>query len=90
VNTRSPDWTPAVIYGFAVSEEPEDGYATPDEAALVGWDARFARVDKVTYSSGGSKACVTLLTNEEPYLYPYYVYCVRDRSGLWVETHSSN
>jgi hypothetical protein len=73
-----------------VSEDLDSGYATPAAAALIGWDTRYARVDEVTYSEDGSQARVTLLTNEEPFVYPYYVYCVRDRSGLWVETHSSN
>lgn len=73
---------------------PEDdlrpGYATPEEAALDGWDTRYARVVDVSLSSDGSEARVTLMTNEEPHLYPYYVYCVRDRSGLWIATHDHN
>lgn len=73
-----------------MNEEPEDGYATHEMASLIGWDTRYARVDEVTYSQDGSQARVTLLTNEEPFVYPYYAYCVRDRSGLWIETHSSN
>jgi hypothetical protein len=44
----------------------------------------------VTYSHGGERAKVALLTNEEPYLYQYYVYCERDSDGRWSETHSSN
>jgi hypothetical protein len=44
----------------------------------------------VSYSDDGSSAVVTLLTNEEPYLYPYYVHCVRGDSERWTETYSSN
>lgn len=73
-----------------MSEGSGDGYATPEEAALAGWDARYARVHEVSYTGNGNEACVTLLTNEEPYLYPYYVYCERDSKGRWNETHGSN
>jgi hypothetical protein len=75
---------------FELGDAEDNGYATPEDAALAGWDTRYARVDEVTYAAGGSEARVTLLTNEEPHLYPYYVYCVRDRSGLWIETGSHN
>ncbi|HET8822058.1 MAG TPA: hypothetical protein VFM57_10975 [Thermoleophilaceae bacterium] len=40
--------------------------------------------------AGGEQAKVALLTNEEPYLYPYFVYCERDENRRWSETHSSN
>ena len=51
---------------------------------------QYVRVESVTYSDGGERAKVALLTNEEPFLYPYFVYCERDRSGRWSETYSSN
>jgi hypothetical protein len=53
-----------------VSDDLDSGYATPEAAALIGWDTRYARVDKVTYSEDGSQARVTLLTNQEPFIYP--------------------
>jgi hypothetical protein len=65
-------------------------FATPEEAAVVDFPPQYVRVDGATYSRGGERAKVALLTNEEPYLYPYYVYCERDRDGRWSETHSSN
>jgi hypothetical protein len=65
-------------------------FATPEEAAVVDFPTRYVRVEGVRYSSDGNRATVTLLTNEEPYLYPYYVYCERDENGRWTETHSSN
>lgn len=77
-------------YSDPVNEVREDGYATPEEAALAGWDTRYARVHEVSYAANGKEARVTLLTNEEPYLYPYYVWCERDSDGRWSESHSSN
>jgi hypothetical protein len=70
----------------------EETFSTPEEAATSDWDApsRFLRVESVSYSEGGQTATVTLLTNEEPYLYPYYVHCVRDASGRWIATHDGN
>jgi hypothetical protein len=65
-------------------------FATPEEAAVADFPARYVGVESVTYSHGGERAKVALLTNEEPYLYPYYVYCERDSDGRWSETHSSN
>ena len=73
-----------------MSERETDGHDTPEQAALAGWDSRYARVDGVSYSAKGRKARVKLLTNEEPYLYPYYVHCERDANGRWHETYSSN
>ena len=66
------------------------GFATPQEAALADFPARYARVESVDYSTDGNEAKVMLLTNEEPYLYRYYVWCVRDSGGLWHETHGGN
>jgi hypothetical protein len=65
-------------------------FATPEDAAVADFPPKYVRVESVTYSRGGERAKVALLTNEEPYLYPYYVYCERDESGRWSETHSSN
>jgi len=56
----------------------------------VDFPPQYVRVESVTYSDGGERAKVALLTNEEPFLYPYFVYCERDRSGRWSETYSSN
>ena len=68
----------------------EDGFATPEEAAVADFPSRYVRVERVCYSTDGNEATVALLTNEEPYLYPYYVHCVRERSGRWFETYSHN
>jgi hypothetical protein len=57
---------------------------------VAAFPRRYVRVSKVIYSRSGDQAEVALLTNEERYLYPYYVQCVRDRSGLWVETDGHN
>lgn len=65
-------------------------FATPEEAAVADFPAKYVRVESVTYSRKGERAKVTLLTNEEPYLYPYYVRCERDEDGRWSETYSSN
>jgi hypothetical protein len=56
------------------------------EAALAGFDPRYARVVRVTFNSP-DEAVVELATNEEPYLYPYFVYCYR-MQGRWVEGDS--
>jgi hypothetical protein len=68
----------------------EPTYETPEDAAAADFPPQYVRVEGVTYSNDGSKATVKLLTNEEPYVYPYYVYCERDAEGRWIETHSSN
>jgi hypothetical protein len=68
----------------------DETFSTPEEVALAGFPAPYARVDKVKYSRRGDRATVRLLTNEEPYLYPYYVDCARDTSGRWYETGSHN
>jgi hypothetical protein len=68
----------------------EPTFPTPDEAAVADFPPEYVQVENVSYSSSGNRATVTLLTNEEPYLYPYYVHCERDASGRWIETHSHN
>jgi hypothetical protein len=65
-------------------------FATPEDAAVADFPPKYVEVESVTYSHGGEQATVALLTNEEPYLYPYYVCCERDSNGRWSETHSSN
>jgi hypothetical protein len=70
----------------------DDSFATPEEtaeAAVSDIPPKYVRVEGVSYSDDGSSEVVTLLTNEEPYLYPYYVHCLRDDSGRWTETYSS-
>ena len=85
---RHPGHT--VVDAFPVIEDGDREYATPEEAAVAAFPRRYVRVSKVIYSRSGDQAEVALLTNEERYLYPYYVQCVRDRSGLWVETEGHN
>jgi hypothetical protein len=68
----------------------EPTFATPEDAAVADFPQQYVQVESVRYSRRGRKARVKLLTNEEPYLYPYYVYCERDENGRWIETHSSN
>lgn len=68
----------------------EPTFPTPEEAAVADFPPQYVRVENVSYSSGGNRATVALLTNEEPYLYRYYVHCERDSSGRWVETDSHN
>jgi hypothetical protein len=71
--------------------EEEHAFDTPEEAAVADFPPRYVRVEDVQYHDDGNCATVTLMTNEEPYLYPYYyVYCERDAFGRWSETHSSN
>src|SRR2546423_8963542 len=53
----------------------EPTFTTPEEAAVADFPPQYVRVDKVSYSQHGRRAKVTLLTNEQPYLYPCYVYC---------------
>jgi hypothetical protein len=65
-------------------------FASPEEAAVADFPSEYVSVENVTYSQDGKRATVALLTNEEPYLYPYYVYCERDDDGHWTETASSN
>lgn len=55
---------------------------------MADFPERYVRVREVTYSKHGNEATVALLTNGESYLYPYFVHCVRESSGRWVETDS--
>jgi hypothetical protein len=59
-------------------------FDTPEEAAVAGFPSRYAGVESVEYHEHGNSAKVTLMTNEEPYLYPYYVYCERNEHGALV------
>jgi hypothetical protein len=68
----------------------EPGFPTPEEAAAPEIPARYVRVVSVKYHSGGNHAVVELLTNEEPLLYPYTVFCERDASGRWHESGGHN
>jgi hypothetical protein len=68
----------------------EPTYASPEEAAVADFPAPYVRVERVSFSRDGRRATVALQTNEEPYLYPYFVYCERLPDGRWIETHSSN
>jgi hypothetical protein len=75
------------VYRRCVSEPT---FTTPEEAAVADFPPKYARVESVSYSSDGSRATITLLTNEEPYLYRYYVNCERNESGRWIETDGHN
>jgi hypothetical protein len=70
----------------------DDSYAAAEEAAEAAFSdipSKYVRVESVSYPDEAT-ALVTLLMNEEPYLYPYYVRCVREDSGRWVELDGSN
>ena len=72
---------------------------TPEEAALEGWDLRYARVVRVLPGSredalmcgvdAADYCIVELATNEEPQLYPYFMHCVR-YDGKWVAESGHN
>jgi hypothetical protein len=68
----------------------EESFASPEEAAMAAFPPRYVRVEGVESFRDGNEARVALLTNEEPYLYPYFVYCVRTDDGRWIETDSHN
>jgi hypothetical protein len=68
----------------------DETFATPEEAAVADFPPQYVRVESVTYSRMGQRARMALLTNEEPYLYPYFVDCERDENGCWIETGSAN
>ena len=70
--------------------EEDYTFDTPEEAAVADFPPQYVRVEQVEYYDDGHRAMVSLLTNEEPYLYPYYVHCERDAFGRWSETHSHN
>jgi hypothetical protein len=64
--------------------DSEGGYSTPEEAARGDIPPQFAQISRLTYSASGEDATVWLLTNDEPYLYPYTVCCFRDdEQGRW-------
>ena len=63
-------------------------FDTPEEAAVAGFDPRFARVVEVSYKDE-THAVVELSTNEPPVEYPYFVRVERVR-GRWVEIASHN
>ena len=65
-----------------------DFYKTPEEAAIAGWDPRYARVVRTVYHAP-DKADVELATNEEPYLYPYLIRCVDGPHG-WSAVGDGN
>jgi hypothetical protein len=76
----------------------EEGYATPEEAALAGFPRGSARVVRVrteaqvsecTISLGKDEVEVELATNEPPHEYPYFVHVDR-RNGRWFEGNSHN
>jgi hypothetical protein len=66
----------------------ERGYPSPEEAALAGFDSRFARIVRVR-SQDVDHVEVELATNEPPREYPYFVHV--ERIGeLWHEATSHN
>jgi len=60
----------------------EEGYATPEEAALAGWDTRYVKLLGARVE--GDRAKVWLLTNDRPMFEPYTVWCVHTPVG-WLE-----
>jgi hypothetical protein len=68
----------------------EPGFDTPENAAAPEIPPRYVRVASVKYHTDGNHAVVELLTNQEPRLYPYTVFCVRDLSGRWHESGGHN
>lgn len=60
---------------------PHETSATPEHAAVTFFPPTFASVESVTYSRGGKRAKVALLTNEGP----CFACCKRDESGRWIE-----
>jgi hypothetical protein len=68
----------------------EAGFDRPEDAAAPEIPRRYVRVVSVKYHPDGDHAVVELLTNEEPRLYPYTVFCVRDLSGRWHEASGHN
>jgi hypothetical protein len=70
--------------------DDENGFDSPEQAAMEGFPKPFVRVESVQYHPDGSHAVVDLLTNEEPHVYPYTAHCVRASSGRWHEVYSHN
>jgi hypothetical protein len=66
----------------------ERGYPTPDEAAMAGFDPRYARV-VVTRYVNDDLAEVELATNTREAPYSYFV-TVRRTGGVWFEGASGN
>jgi hypothetical protein len=64
------------------------GYSSPGEAALAGFDPRYARV-VVTRYVNDDLAEVELETNTPEAPYPYFVQVTR-MEGLWFEGSSGN
>jgi hypothetical protein len=59
-------------------------HPTPEEVATEAMaDIPSARPVGVTYSDDGTEATAEFTTNNEPYLYPYYVRCFKDQNGVW-------
>lgn len=59
-----------------------------EEAALAGFDPRYARVVAVRFEDE-DHAEVELATNEPPFEYPYFVHVERV-GGSWYEAISHN
>ena len=73
-------------------------FSTPEEAALAGFDPRYARVVQVRFDRSTptclmplpqNEAEVELATNEPPYEYPYFVHVERV-GDFWEERVSHN
>jgi hypothetical protein len=60
----------------------EVGYATPEEAALSGWDARYVQLLGARVEGG--RATVWVLTNDRPSFEPYAHDCALTAVG-WVD-----
>jgi len=74
----------------------EVGYTTAEDAALGGFDRRFAKVITVRTSEGDcgielndDHVEIELATNEAPSEYTYFVHVER-RDGSWFESNSHN
>lgn len=69
----------------------EEGFGTPEQAALAGWretPAANARVRSTTVR--GARAEVIVETDQSNVDYLDYVYCVRGPGGRWNEVASGN
>jgi hypothetical protein len=64
------------------------GFNSPEDAALADFHAGCARVVRVEYSDA-NHARVDLVTNEDPYVYPYHVECIQV-GGRWYELSGYN